>query len=168
MILRLTKKVQDNFKLKNLKQVPESNLENEWYVNTFTAARLKYYLVTHAETLFSVIFRGAGIKSEEEFIDRIIDEWKNQLESESLDAVIHNLLTPKSKEIFVTSTANRSVIGSMTDMIQMTKFSIQDDPRDENSSPNGLSKFLNETPFSYIGMDTPTKRMQKYKTCGLS
>ncbi|MBM9549210.1 hypothetical protein JWG40_19465 [Leptospira sp. 201903074] len=164
MILRLTKRVQDNFKLKNLKPIPESNLENEWYVNTFTAGRLKYYLVTHAETLFSVIFRGAGIRTEEEFLDRILEEWKHQLEGECLPTVIGNLLAPMSKEIYITTTLNRRVLGSMTDMIQMTKFILKDEPNGDESSPFAHSKFLNKTPFSYLGMDTPTKRIQKYKT----
>ncbi|TGL52295.1 hypothetical protein EHQ59_09595 [Leptospira kemamanensis] len=163
MILRLTKKVQDNFKLKNLQPIPENNLEKEWYVHTFTAGRLKYYLVTHAETLFSVFFRGAGIRSEGEFLDRIIQEFKRQLEDESFSAAFSKLVVPQAQEIKITSTVNRRIIGSMQDMIQMSKFIINDDPSSENTSPFGMSKFVNRTPFSFLGMDDPKTRMEKYK-----
>lgn len=163
MILRLTKKVQDNFKLKNLQPIPETDLSIEWYANVFTAGRLKYFLVTHGETLFSVVFRGAGIRSDVDFYDRIILEWKRQLEGESLASVLRHLLTPTNNDMVVAPTLNRRVLGSMKDMIQMTQFILEDEPSEASSSPFELSKFLNKTPYSFLGMDVPKNRIEKYK-----
>ncbi|TGL65095.1 DUF6933 domain-containing protein [Leptospira jelokensis] len=162
MIIRFTKKVQDKFKWKQLKPIAESNLSNEWYVNQFTANRHKYYLATHAESLFSVIFRGVGIKTDGEFMDRMIEAWKNQVTNEGLETVVNNLLVPLTKEILITSTLNRRILGSMSDMIKMTEFILADGDNTEDSSPFALSEFLNKTPFSYIGMDRPKDRIAKY------
>ncbi len=95
--------------MKQVNPIAQSNVANEWYVNLFPANRLKYYLVTHAETLFSVMFRGVGIRSQEDFVYRMMEEMRNQLVEESSTA--NTLWAPQSKENIITTAANRRILG---------------------------------------------------------
>jgi len=153
MIFRFTKKAQEKLKTGKLSSVPEGDLFREWYVHVFIVERCRYYLVTHAASLFSVVVRGAGISSEEKLFDYVFQELKEKFSEAGCDNMFERIAVAGSEEIVLSNTANRKIIGSMNDIIQCLQV-IRDDTA---VSAHEMSAFINRTPFTYINGNSPFK-----------
>ncbi len=159
MIFRLTQATQKKLKTGRLPSVPGSvDPVDEWYVNVFHCNRYKYIVTTHAATLFTVFMHGAGIKNVDDYIGFIFSAIAEQMRDVSLEPVYERIVAKNSGEVILSATNSRPILGSMNDMVQMTKYLFVD----ENISPFDAGKFINTTPFSYIGMDHPLERMRRY------
>ncbi len=160
MIFRFTKNSQTKLKTGRLPAVEESsNLLYEWYVNVFFCMRHKYFITTNAATLFTVIIYGAGIKDDTDYFGHIFNAVRQQMQDVSLDLIFQRMISSKISEIIYANTINRSILGSMNDMTAMAKLLIQED----QLPPFEISKFINDTPFKYIGMHDPLDCLVKYK-----
>ena len=159
MIFRLTKKVQDKLKTGKLSSVPEGNLFSEWYVHVFMIKRYRYFLITHAASLFSVVVRGFGIASEEQLFNVYFKELKEKLTEAGCDNFFEKITVSGLEDISLSNTVNRRVQGSMKDMIQCLSLI----PDDNEDSPDEMCAFINRTPFTFINGDSPLEFIKKCK-----
>lgn len=160
MILRLTKKAADYFHIKLVKS--EKKAENdlcEWYCNLFIANRRKYFLVVNAITLYSIIFPAKGIKNESGFINSFLSELSDQMISDGFNDIFDNKIKNNCEEVYYYKTESRSVLGSMNDMINMLKYSIEVG----DSSEREINDLCNRTPFTSINPNIPKTYIAKYK-----
>lgn len=80
MILRLTKKAMDKIKVKTFDMEPTNEGQiplSEWYVNHFKLGRKRYFIISEAKSLFSILEPSAGISNIEIFKNRIIEIFRN-------------------------------------------------------------------------------------------
>ena len=160
MILILTKKAADYYHIKLVKS--EKKAENdlcEWYCNLFIANRRKYFIVANAITLYSIIFPAKGIKNESDFINRFISELSDQMKSDGFKEIFDNNIKNNCEEVYYCKTESRSVLGSMNDMINMLKYSIEF----QDSIERVIKELCNRTLFTCINPAFPIDYMAKYK-----
>ena len=70
MIIRLTQKLAKKIKVPQLDYLekPEEPI-SDWTANIFNAGRNQYIIFTNSDTLFSLIFPGAGLNNSNKFIE---------------------------------------------------------------------------------------------------
>ncbi len=159
MIFRFTQKLS-----KKLKINPQPECEygvspmEEWYGHLFTANRLQYILFTNAYSLYSVIFPGKGIITMRNFMDICFSVLDEELKDIGSGKIMEEYITPNTTIIDICKTNNRSILGSMNDMINMSKyiFSL------ENSTLKEVMGLLNKTPFSYLKYKNPRAKLEEY------
>lgn len=152
MVLHFTEKLRKKLHVPELTQVDVSTPNHlRWYANLFTAQRVQYILTTNAASLFSVVIHGRGLTDSSDYIRQFLVELGGHLDDLELRVVHERVIRPNSGEVNLAKTADRSVLGSMNDMVKLCKFKLEDG----ESSPWQLSKDLNETPFGAIGYNSP-------------
>lgn len=163
MLFRFTKDLNKKLHIGKVSPVA-SRLENEeWYAHVFRAGRAQYILITHAPSLFSGVLHGAGVTD----FDRFMSDFRNQLNSliakENLSGSYESYRQTKEKEIVFSNTQDRRILGSMNDMINMSKAL----SANRELSPHEMSDQINETPFSYIDMESPKRKFAEFIRSGL-
>jgi hypothetical protein len=72
--------------------MPDSaDLFDEWYIHVFHCNRYKYFLITNAATLFTVILHGKGIRDDIDLLDRMFSAIRDQGESQFMFEEICNM-----------------------------------------------------------------------------
>lgn len=158
MILRATKKLAQKLKIESLQkyEVKVSAFE-EWYGHLFTVNRLQYILFTNAYSLFSIVLPGKGINNLRTFMD-LTGYWLSEvLKNKGCENMIARLVIYNLDAIDVYATNNRSVLGSMNDMMLAAKYLISE----YQITPIELAKQLNQTPLSYLKYENPLDVMKK-------
>jgi len=151
-ILHITDKFRKKLHILELTQVDVATGKHlRWYANLFTAQRVQYILTTNAASLFSVVMYGRGVTDDGDYIRQFLSELRDHLEDLELRLVYERVIAPKTSEITLAKTADRSVLGSMNDMVNVCKCKLDR----EDASPWQLSKDLNGTPFKAIGYGYP-------------
>ena len=152
MVLHFTDKLRRKLHVPELTQVDVAAGKHlRWYANLFTAQRVQYILTTNAASLFSVVIYGRGITDDGDYIRQFLRELREHLEDLGLRLVYERVIALKTGEITFAKTANHSVLGSMNDMVNLCKHSLDC----EKLSPWQLTKDLNGTPFKAIGYGFP-------------
>jgi hypothetical protein len=122
-VLHCTKKAQDRLKTKPVDSLaePTTRLGN-WYCHEFTASRRKYMMFVNERTLLSIIISVKGLKTS----DSILEFFKQRFFKTFLLLQWHedNFMSELEEmdEVVFAKTANRSVLGSMNDLIAQAKF----------------------------------------------
>lgn len=150
MILHCTQRLLDEMSISksDLADAPES--EEDWYAHLFYMVRKKYVIFTHAETLFTFIVPDLN----REKIKNIADVFKNGLESTlkiegfSIEDIPRNIST--FKPVQFAKTKNRSVIGSINDLIYQYRGYIEYNYAEGMWDMTQVAKELNRMPLSYI------------------
>ena len=152
MILRFTEKLSKKLKLGPIRKVErEPRPFLEWYANLFTANRTQYILVTEAKSLLSVVIPGRGVVDVNIFINHFLDFLREYLDEKCNRLIFERVIGPNSAQITMSKTVNKSILGSMNDMVSMLKFMSQR----EDVSPMYLTELINETPFKAINYRSP-------------
>lgn len=73
--------------------------------------------------------------------------------------IFEKIIAPNSARITLSKTINKSVLGSINDMVNMSKFVVES----EDMSPFDLSDFLNNTPFKFINYQSPLAAFKSMK-----
>jgi hypothetical protein len=108
-------------------------LDNYWRIG-FSKCRIgQYYLCTHEQTLYSLIFPGRNVT----------------IHIMALSIATLKMSSPEIDVVFYT---NRSVLGSMNDMYRMINVTAEDAGRLDQYL---VDLHVNRAPFSYIGMNRP-------------
>jgi hypothetical protein len=136
--------------MKAMKKIKESKFDldqieenakplNEWYVNHFTLDRKGYFIITDANSLFSIIKPSVGVSNRKLFEDLIRSVF-SQFETE------YNITDDKIsvERMRINKTNNKSILGSQNELIRMAEAIFYYD--DQNYED--LSK-INETPMMY-------------------
>lgn len=123
-ILHCTKKAQDRLKVKPIGALsePTTRLGN-WYCNEFTASRRKYLIFVNVRTLLPIVISVKGLKTSRD----ILELFKQRLfKAFLLLQLTEERFMPElmeMDEVVFAKTSNRSIIGSMKDIIAQAKFS---------------------------------------------
>jgi hypothetical protein len=140
---------------KKIDFTPEISLhENpylDWSAHLFRAPRKEYILLANTASLYSIVLRGKGITHEGELIKRSIRLMEDILEEDGFELIFQRIITPNLGEYLLCKALNRSVIGSMNDLVKNAE---------NHLDRRGLSPFetamkLNEMPFSAIDYQKP-------------
>ena len=129
---------------------------SDWYANLFWVDRRKCILLTHSETLFSVLV--ADVRADElRPPSRIVtDHLPPALESEQLNAAC--LGVERSDLIRFARTANRSVLGYMNDITQVLPRRVAMAGGLGDCDIARLNHDIRRTIFGPLGPDYPIER----------
>ena len=158
MILRATNKLAQKLNIESLKKYDKKcSAFEEWYGNLFTVNRKQYILFTNAYSLYSVIMPGKGINSLSKFSDLSGICLSELLKEENCDNLITRLVINSNAIFDVYSTNNRSVLGSMNEMIYLARIYLFEG----QLTPIEISKRVNGTLFSYLNYNNPLKVLKE-------
>lgn len=153
MIIRFTEKLSKKLKLGKINKIekfPGPYLE--WYAHLFSFQRTQYILTTEASSLYTTVMYGRGIVDDNRFLQQFFSLLHEHLEYIDCRVIFERIIVPRSAQISLSKTINKSVIGSINDMVNMSKLMLERD----DMSPFDLSGLINRTPFKYIEYQSPT------------
>ncbi|HEY3275567.1 MAG TPA: hypothetical protein VGJ94_03020 [Syntrophorhabdaceae bacterium] len=152
MIIRLGNTLAKKIKETVLPPVPPSSSPfADWTARLFTADRTQYILVSNTSALYSAVFYGKGVTDANQLINRVLDSLRDIMTEDGFESIYEKRIGPETGEFLLSKTANRSVTGSMNDMIWRGKYHLI---RDE-ISPFDVSSLLNKTPMSSLKYGYP-------------
>jgi hypothetical protein len=152
MLFRLSQKLAKKLKLTGLKALPpDRNQFADWSAHLFTVGRQQYIIVSNTASLYSVLLLGRGISNQNRFVPGVLAAIRELLIADGQGPVYERLIAPAANAAVFGTALNRSVIGSMNDLIKCLRWSSQRAP----ISPIEDSLALNDTPMSMLGMDKP-------------
>jgi hypothetical protein len=155
MILRLSHALGSKIKAGTVKPLPlDANPYADWSCHLFTADRTQYILVANTATLYSCVLYGQGITYDSRFIDRVLSSLREFMEGDELAFIYHRFIAPSSATVCFASTLNRSVTGSMNELVLQAKYLLEH----EEISPHDLGFRLNDTLLSAV----PAADAKKY------
>lgn len=151
MIFRLSQKLNDKIEAGRLPALPlDENPFADWSATLFTADRTQYILVSNTQSLYSVVFYGKGITDDSHFIERALSSIREFMENDGLGFIYHRFIAPSSASVSFAKALNRSVTGSMNDLLRHAEYWLTDD----EISPFDVGFKLNDVLLSAIA---PTK-----------
>lgn len=133
----------------------QSRRIDSWSSHVFKMGSTPLVLFMHDASLWSLIIPATGITRSERllpvFLTRVQEVWS--LHGSTFDAQNQSIL-------FLTRT-DRSLIGSMNDAIQHIKLL----SRSYDLTLKQIEEYLQSTPFSAIGYDSPERRLKAVLGC---
>jgi phosphoribosyl-ATP pyrophosphohydrolase len=158
MILRLSQKLNKKIKAGTLSEKPlDDDPYADWSCHLFTADRMQYVIVTNTKSLYSTVMYGKGITDDSRFIDRVVSSLREFTESDGQAFVYQKFIAPSSATVSFAKALNRSVTGSMNDMIYHAQLWLIK----EELSPFDVGFKLNEMPMSALGYANPKDAFKK-------
>jgi hypothetical protein len=149
-ILRCTKKLLTEIKIKPTENEGMSDDFGSWHCNLFRIDRKKCVLFTHDKTLYSFLVPGLTRPYFNNFFDVFRESlFKNLLGEEIPQKQIERFLD-NNRKIEIAKTNNRSVLGSMNDMAFQIRFKTQDEGGLFNVNILELNHEINRIPMSAI------------------
>ena len=119
MIFRLSQKLIDKIKAGTLAAMPlDENPLADWSAHVFVAARTQYILLSNTKSLYSMAMYGKGITSDSHFIERALSSLREFMEDDGQGFVYRRFIAPASATVRFAKVLNRSVTGSMNDLIR--------------------------------------------------
>jgi len=144
MIFRLSKKLAKKLKEGDLPSLPlDEHPYADWSAHLFTADRTQYVIVTNTRSLYSVVMYGRGITDGSLLIDRAMSNIREFMEYDGLPFIYQRWVAPASGTVRFGKALNRSVTGSMNDLVHHAKFWLIE----REASPHDVGFQLNEIPM---------------------
>ena len=157
MILRLSAKLGKKVHSPPVRVLPvDENPYADWSAHVFTADRAQYILVSNTVSLYSLVFFGKGITRDHHLITRFTTQLREHLDDDGLPFIYERLIMPETNRVTIAKSANRSVIGSMNDLVACAKFLLTE----HDFAPYDLAGKLNDMPMSHIN-DSPMRALRK-------
>ena len=128
----------------------------DWSTHLFRAERTQYILVTNTASLYSMVMYGRGITDDCRFLDRITSYMGEFLRADDHGFIFERLIVPRLERVSFSKALNRSVIGSMNDLVYQAQLHLIEGAM----SPFDVSFRLNETPFSCLEHVDPRASFQ--------
>lgn len=158
MILRLSVKLQSKLKLRDLTTKPlDANPCADWSSHVFTAKRAQYILLTNTRSLYSCLLPGKGVSSDRAFIERVQAGLQEFMEKDGLSIAYEDFVAPSCCQIGFAKSWNRSVTGSMNDLIQCAKIWLIE----AELSAIDVGFKLNDMPLSALQYANPREAFQR-------
>jgi hypothetical protein len=147
MIFRLSRKLATKLKEADLPSVPlDENPYADWSAHLFTVARTQYIIVANTRALYSVVLYGKGITDYSEFISRALSALREFMEGDGQSFVYQRLVAPTSGSVRFAKALDRSVTGSINELVKFATFYLEDD----ETSPHDLGFKLNDVLLSAL------------------
>ena len=160
MILRLSQKLNKKIKAGTLKEKPlDDNPYADWSCHLFTADRTQYILVSNTKALYSSVLSGRGITDDSVLIERVVDSLREFMDYDGQAFVYRKFVAPASGTVTFAKALNRSVTGSMTDLVKHAEFWLVE----RELSPFDVGFKLNEIPMSAFGYVDPKEAFKNLR-----
>jgi hypothetical protein len=118
MILRLSQKLSTKIKAGTLKPMPlDDNPYADWTCHLFTADRTQYILVSNTQSLYSCVLYGKGITNDYPFVQRVLSSLREFMADDGQSFIYQKFVAPSSGTVSFAKALDRSVTGSMNDLI---------------------------------------------------
>src|SRR5205807_305417 len=119
MIFRLSQKLNAKIKAGTLATLPlDNNPFADWSAALFLVGRLQYILVSNTKSLSSTVLPGKGVTSDSAFIERVLSSIREFMEAQGQEPTFRRFITPASAEVRFARALDRSVTGSMNELIR--------------------------------------------------
>lgn len=119
MILRLSRKLCTKLHVGALQTMPlDDNPFADWSAHLFVADRAQYIIVSNTKSLYSTVLFGKGIRNDSQFIERALSSLREFMADEGQAFVYDRCIAPASGTITFASALNRSITGSMNELIR--------------------------------------------------
>ena len=128
----------------------------DWSAHLFTAERTQYILISNTASLYSMVMFGRGITDDCRFLDRVTSYMGRFLRADEHGFIFERLIIPRLERVSFSKALNRSVIGSMNDLVFQAQFHLIEGVM----SPFDVSFRLNEVPLSCLEHVTPRASFQ--------
>ena len=150
MIFRLSQKLNTKIKVGALDTVRlDDNPYADWSAHLFAVNRTQYVILSNTKSLYSCVMYGAGITNDGAFIERALSAIREFMESDGQEFVYRRFIAPASGTVQFAKALNRSVTGSMNDLINQAKLLLIEGDR----SPHDLGFGLNDTLLSALATE---------------
>lgn len=157
MIIRLSEKLAQKVGETPTKVLPlDENPLADWTGHLFTADRTQYVILTNTASLYSTLFYGRGVTDGSRLIERGLEAVRDVMVDDGLGFIYLRLVAPSAASVSFSKSLNRSVTGSMTDLINCTKIWLTE----AELSPHDVSFKLNEMPMSAIKYANPREALK--------
>ena len=153
MIFRLSQKLSAKIKEGTLRALPlDENPFADWSAHLFASDRTQYILLSNTKSLYSTLLYGRGITNDSEFIERALSSLREFMQGDSLEFILRRFIAPASASVQFAKALDRSVTGSMNDMIRHATYLLAEG----DQSPFDVSSQLNQIPMSALKHDGST------------
>ena len=148
MIFRLSQKLNNKIKAGKLGELPpDENPYADWSCHLFTAERTQYIIMSNTKSLYSVVMFGKGITNDSKFIERAMSNIREFMEADGQAFVYQRFIVPASGTVKFAKALNRSVTGSINELIKFAEYMLADD----DMSPFDVGFQLNDIMLSALG-----------------
>lgn len=157
MIIQTTKPVQKLFDTQGIGLPDFANPFACWHAMLFTLNHRKVLLLTHNESLYSVVINGVTKKEMSTSFDRIRERLKLQLMYDEFPMEQIAEMLRYSEHFSIFKSSNKSVMSSMNSFVNKIKMIVH---REGECNEVKLSHILNRTPLKRYEFDTPTELLE--------
>lgn len=152
MILRVSQKIATKVHVKPTAALPlDVNPFADWTAHGFSADRTQYVIITNTASLYSAVIYGRGITDDNRMIVRTLEAIRELMVDDGLAFIYRRFVAPASARVSFSKALNRSVTGSMNDLICHAKAWLAEG----DLSPFDTAFKLNEIPMSALGYVSP-------------
>ena len=142
MILRLTQKLATKVHAGRLcERSLDENKFADWTCNLFVADRMQYIIMSNTASLYSCVMYARGVTDDSRLIGRVLDTIRDFTEHDGHASVYQRYIAPASELVTFAKSLNRSVTGSMNDLIKFAQHHLTEDdmsPFDVGLKLNGI------------------------------
>ncbi len=147
MIIRVTAKLAKKLHIVPGESLPaDENPFADWSSHLFTVDRTQYILISNTTSLYSMIMYGRGITNDWQFLDHITSYIGEFLRDNGYEFIFERLIVPSMGSVAFSKALNRSVTGSMTDMVFLAKVHLVE----RAAALYDVSQWLNQVPMSSL------------------
>lgn len=148
MIFRLSQKLNTRIKAGTLTARPlDGKPYADWSAHLFSVQRTQYILIANTPSLYSTVLFARGITSEGAFIDHALGSMREFMADDGQQFAFHRFIAPASKTVSFAKALNRTVTGSMNELIMYAKLWLGE----EGDSPHEVGFKLNDNLFTALG-----------------
>ncbi|APZ93331.1 DUF6933 domain-containing protein [Fuerstiella marisgermanici] len=149
MIIRLSQKLAKKIKVSKLVEKPlDENQYADWSANVFNVGRTQYVILCNTKSMYSCVMYGNGITNDNTFIQRSLSLIREFMEDDGKESVYEQHIIPATRSVTFAKSLNRSVIGSMNELVMAADAVLSDDV-----APHSVGTFLNDFLLSAIAAD---------------
>jgi len=139
MIFRLSQTLNGKINAGPLSAMPlNENPSVDWSAHSFVAGRKQFILLSNTTSLYSTVIPGTGSTNASQFVELAFRCIRERLEEDGFDAIIRQFVPPASESVQFAKTLNRSVTGSMNELIQAATSLLVEDFRTPHDASNDL------------------------------
>jgi hypothetical protein len=133
----------------------------DWHANMLRLNRKKYVLFTNSQTLYSFLIRWAGRPRPAEFQEQFRLKMFQSLMSEGIAEEYIEYMLDGHKQITITKTNSRSVLGSMNDLAFQAKYMVYIKGIIDDAYLHEINRVLNQNPMSAIKYQNGTTELKR-------
>lgn len=160
MILRITARLGKTIGVSPSLSLPaDPNPFADWTARLFSAGHIPYIIITNTPSLYSLIMDARGVTTNSLLLQKAMTAMFEHLSRDGFRFIFDRLIVPATTHIWFSKTLNRSVTGSMNDLM----FQARDFLENEYMCGLDVSFRLNRTPLSSIGYNNPRDVFMKMK-----